>query len=262
MDKNELIHEIDSSVLEAKQVMFDLMENGGSGHIGGSLSIIDALMCLFHTKLVDDANYLVYSKGHAEVAIYAALIERGLLKTGAGLKELGSPLQGHPSKKWISQFNYSSGSLGQGLSYAAGMAAALDSEQAKVFCVLGDGELQEGQVFEAVITASSLKLSNLIALIDCNGLQLEGRTIVTGGAEEMSCCWKNLGWDCAVIDGHDTAQLIEALNTPHQEKPFAIFLKTIKGHGVSFMEMNPNYHGVSLSKEELNMARRELCARI
>ena len=90
MDKNELIHEIDSSVLEAKQVMLDLMENGGSGHIGGSLSIIDALMCLFHTKLVDDANYLVYSKGHAEVAIYAALIERGLLKTGAGLKELGS----------------------------------------------------------------------------------------------------------------------------------------------------------------------------
>lgn len=258
MEKEEL----EAFCFEAKLTMFELMENGKSGHIGGSLSVIELLSVIFENYINSSKNRLVYSKGHCEVALYSLLLQKNLIEDSyrTGLKQFGSKLQGHPCSKHIKNIEYSAGSLGQGLSFATGLAICGKEENYRVYCILGDGELQEGQVWEAALYAPRLHLDNLYVVVDCNGYQLEGETLSTGDTESMRNAWKSIGWDAAIIEnGHDIASIERSfLKAEEKRKPHILFAKTVKGHGVSFMENNTDYHGINLSVQEIEQAVSEL----
>lgn len=255
--------------------IIETIHTAGSGHPGGSLSVIDILTVLYYGVMdIDSSNpkdenrdRLVLSKGHVAPALYCVLADKGFfdkkeLKT---LRKPGSILQGHPDMKKTPGIDISTGSLGQGLSAANGMAlgARVDDRNYNVYAILGDGELQEGQIWEAAMTAAHYKLNNLIAIVDFNGLQLDGPVSEVMGIEPLDEKFKAFGWNTIVIDGHNHEEIYYAvaLAKKSKEKPTVIIAKTIKGKGVSFMENRCEWHGHSISKEQSAQALSDLGVR-
>ncbi|MCQ2559804.1 MAG: transketolase [Clostridia bacterium] len=262
---------LQNTAKKLRKLVIEMIGAAGSGHPGGSLSSADLLTALYFSEMrVDPQNpnwperdRLVLSKGHAAPTLYAALAEKGFfplekLKT---LRQLGSELQGHPDFQLLPGLDISSGSLGQGLSIANGMALAarLNKANWRVFALLGDGETQEGQVWEAAMAAAHYGLDNLTALIDCNKLQIDGQVQKVMGIEPIKAKWQAFGWEVLEIDGHDFEQILEAFRRPRQpQKPRMIIAQTVKGKGVSFMENQAGWHGKAPQGEELNQALAEL----
>ena len=259
----------------ANDIRIDIIEqvyNAKSGHPGGALSIADILAVLYFNQMnIDpkkpDSNLrdrLVLSKGHASAALYAVLAERGYLAKGElrTFRKLGSKLQGHPDMEKIPGIDMSTGSLGQGLSVANGMALAskLNHEGVRVYCVCGDGEIQEGQIWEAAMTSSHRKLDNLCLIVDNNNLQIDGNVDTVKNIYPLDEKFKSFGFEVIKIDGHDIEKLIKAFDKAKtiKEKPTVIIAKTIKGKGVSFMENKADWHGKAPNEEEYKMAMEEL----
>lgn len=243
-----------------------------SGHPGGSLSVTDILTYLYFQEMKTDPqnpawqerDRLVLSKGHTAPALYAVLAQKGFfpveeLKT---LRKIGSRLQGHPDMKKIPGVDMSSGSLGQGISAACGMAkvAKLTGGEWRVYTVLGDGEIQEGQVWEAAMFASHYQLDNLCVLVDNNGLQIDGNIKDVMSPYPIDEKFKAFGFHVINIDGHDFDQIEAALNEARSVKgqPTAIIAKTVKGKGVSFMENQASWHGTAPNDEQYQQAMEEL----
>lgn len=243
-----------------------------SGHPGGSLSAADIITALYFSEMnIDPKNpkmigrdRFVLSKGHAAPVLYSALAERGyfdkeLLGT---LRAYGSPLQGHPDMKKLPGIEISTGSLGQGLSVANGMALSgrISGEDYRTYVLMGDGEMQEGQVWEAAMTAAHYKLDSLCVFIDSNNLQIDGNVDKVMGIEPLDKKWEAFGWNVIKIDGHNFYEIFAALDEAKEVKgkPTAIIAKTTKGKGVSFMENVCGFHGVAPTPEETEKAVKEL----
>lgn len=250
--------------------------HAGSGHPGGSLSIADLLAYLYFAEMkIDpdapnrpDRDRLVLSKGHAAPALYGALAERGFLPKEEidTLRKIDSRLQGHPDMKHIPGVDMSTGSLGQGISAACGMAlcAKKTGQPYRVFAILGDGELDEGQVWEAAMFAAHYKLSNLCAFIDVNGLQIDGSTEQVMNTAPIDQKFEAFGWHVVCIDGHNFNEIEGALEAfaGCQDKPTAVVMKTIKGKGVSFMEGKVNWHGAAPKEADYQTAVHEIEERL
>ena len=243
-----------------------------SGHPGGSLSAVEILTALYFDQMnidptnpkMEDRDRFVLSKGHAAPALYATLAERGYFPKEElnNLRKLGSMLQGHPDMKKIPGVEMSTGSLGQGFSVACGMAMAakLDNAPWNVYALLGDGEVQEGIIWEAAMSAAHYKLDNMIAFLDYNGLQIDGAVESVMNINPIEDKFKTFGWNVITIDGHDFDQIFAALDMAKDtvDKPTMIIAKTIKGKGVSFMENQASWHGSAPSEEQLEQALSEL----
>ena len=243
-----------------------------SGHPGGSLSAADIITVLFFKKMrIDTKNprwkerdIFILSKGHATPVLYAALAEAGFFPVEElkNFRRLRSHLQGHPDRLMTPGVEMSTGSLGQGLSVANGVAMAfkIDKTPRKVYVLIGDGELQEGQIWEAAMTAAHYKLDNLTAIVDYNGLQIDGPVSKVKEVAPVAEKWKAFGWEVKEIDGHDFKQIIEALDWADgvRGKPAVIIAHTLKGKGISFMEGKVKFHGVPPSEEEMKKALEEL----
>lgn len=243
-----------------------------SGHPGGSLSAVEIVTALyFKVMRLDpqqpgwpDRDRFVLSKGHAAPVLYAALAERGFFPTDEllTLRQAGSRLQGHPDMKKVPGVDMSTGSLGQGLSAANGMALAnrLDGRDSRVYVVLGDGENQEGQVWEAAMAAAHYQLDNLTAFLDFNGLQIDGPVATVMNPNPLPDKWRAFGWQVLEINGHDFQAILGAVATAQQTKgrPTMIIAQTVKGRGVSFMENQVGWHGNPPSPEERDKALSEL----
>ena len=243
-----------------------------SGHPGGSLSSADVLATLYFEVLnIDpkdpkkaDRDKFVLSKGHAVPALYAALGERGFYEVSEmmSLRQVGSKFQGHPNMHKVPGVEMSTGSLGQGFSAAVGMAIAgkIDSNPGRVYVLAGDGEIQEGIVWEAAMQAAHRKLDNLVAIVDLNGLQIDGKVSDVKCVSPVDEKFKSFGWNVIVVDGHNYEELIAAFENAKKCEgvPTAIVAHTHKGKGVSFMEDNAGWHGKAPSDEELATAIEEL----
>ena len=252
--------------------VIDAVYSAKSGHPGGSLSIADVLTYLYFNKMNIDPkkpdmpgrDRMVLSKGHAAPGIYSVLANRGyfdveLLKT---LRKVGSILQGHPDKKHIPGVDMSSGSLGQGISAAAGMALSAKhfGDDYRVYTIVGDGESEEGQVWEAAMFAAAKKLGNLTAFIDVNGLQIDGSVEEVNNPLPLDEKFAAFGWNVIVIDGHNFEEIENAVLAAEKvtDKPTAIVMKTVKGKGVSFMENSVSWHGAAPNDEQYEIAMAEL----
>lgn len=245
-----------------------------SGHPGGSLSIADTLTYLYWKEMnIDPANpkmegrdRLVLSKGHTAPALYAALAERGFFPVEelATLRHIGSRLQGHPNMNDTPGVEMSTGSLGQGISTACGMALAakLKNEDSRVYTILGDGEIEEGQVWEAAMFAAHYKLDNLVAVIDNNNLQIDGPITEVMSSYPITDKFTAFGWNVIAIDAHDFDQIEAAFKAAREVKgkPTAIIQKSVKGKGVSFMENQVSWHGTAPNAEQYEQAKAELNA--
>lgn len=260
---------------QATQVRIEILKMltlAGSGHTGGSLSAADIVTALYFSKMryrPDEPGWIardrfILSKGHAAPLLYAVLamagyFDKSVLKT---LRKLGSPLQGHPCSRVLPGVEISTGSLGQGLSVSNGIAIGLkmDNLSSRIYCLLGDGEIQEGQVWEAAMTSAHYKLDNLCAIIDLNGLQIDGPVSKVKGIEPVASKWEAFGWNVIDIDGHDMEEILDAFDQAEtvKSKPSVILAHTIKGKGVSFFEGKVEYHGISPTPEELEKALREM----
>ena len=260
---------------QAKLVRIEILKMlalAGSGHTGGSLSAADIVTVLYFSKMrhrPDEPNWkerdrFILSKGHAAPLLYAVLAMTGyfnisMLKT---LRKLGSPLQGHPCSRVLPGVEISTGSLGQGLSVSNGIALGMkiDNLSSRVHCLLGDGETQEGQVWEAAMTAAHYRLDNLCAIVDLNGLQIDGPVSKVKGIEPVAPKWSAFGWHVIEIDGHNMEEILNGLDEAEKvkEKPTMIIARTIKGKGVSFFEGKVEYHGMAPTHEELEKALKEL----
>lgn len=271
------ITKVDALAEKARKIRIDLLQEvyyGKSGHIGSSLSCADILSVLYFNEMnIDPQNpkaesrdRFVLSKGHASEALYATLAERGYFPKEdlITFRHIDSPLQGHPDMNKVPGVDMTTGSLGQGLSAANGMAIAskIDKQGFRVYCLMGDGELEEGQVWEAAMTSSQYELDNICAIIDCNGLQLTGKTeeIKSLNNESIEQKFRSFGFNTIVIDGNNIESIMQAFSIAERTKgmPSVIIAKTIKGKGVSFMEDNNEWHGKSLSDEDYKKALEEL----
>ncbi|AGI84936.1 Transketolase, N-terminal section [Candidatus Methanomethylophilus alvi Mx1201] len=261
----------------ANRLRLDVVEMttaAGSGHPGGSLSSADLLATLYFRIMnidpadpyMEDRDRFVLSKGHAAPILYATLAERGYFPTDElkTLRQLGSRLQGHPAYREVPGVEVTTGSLGQGLSMACGMALAgkMDSKDYRVYCLMGDGELQEGQNWEAAMFAHRYGLNNLIGFVDRNRLQICGNTEEVMSLDPLPEKFRAFGWNVIIIDGHNIRQIIDACDKAARSKknPTVIIMNTIKGKGVSFMENNVDFHGRSCKPDEYAKAVEELKA--
>jgi len=268
----EAIEELNKKALIIRRHIIEMITEAGSGHPGGSLSSADILTALyFHVMNIDPKNpkwperdRFVLSKGHAAPVLYATLAERGYFPKEElmTLRKTGSMLQGHPDMKVTPGVDMTTGSLGQGLSCANGMALAgkLDKKDYRVYVLMGDGELEEGQIWEAAMTSAHYKLDNLTAFVDHNGLQIDGPIEKVMSPEVVQDKFKAFGWNVIDIDGHNIAQIIEATEKAKQVKgkPTVIVAKTIKGKGVPFMENQAGWHGKAPSREQAEEALKAL----
>ena len=270
---DEDIKELKVHANEVRKAIVEQVYRAGSGHPGGALSIADILTVLYFNQMnidpdkPDDINRdrLVLSKGHASAALYAVLAERGYFSKDElkNFRKLGSMLQGHPDMKKVPGVDMSSGSLGQGLSVANGMAIAskLDGRGYKVYCIVGDGEIEEGQIWEACMTSSKFKLDNLCLIVDNNNLQIDGKvTDVKSSVYPIKDKFESFGFEVFEVDGHNIDEIIMTLQKVRQVKgkPTAVIAKTIKGKGVYFMENNVDWHGKAPKEEEYNVAMKGL----
>lgn len=248
------------------------VHSAGSGHPGGSLSAADLVTALYFKEMnIDPQNpkmngrdKFILSKGHAAPAQYAALAERGYFPKEdiLRLRKIGSAFQGHPNMEKVPGIEMSTGSLGQGFSVAAGMAMAgkLDQNPGRIYVLLGDGELQEGLVWETAMSAAHYKLDNLAAIVDWNGLQIDGRNEEVMTVAPIDEKFRAFGWNVVVIDGHDFSRIFDAFEKARacKGKPTMIIAKTIKGKGVSFMEGQAGWHGKAPDDEQAKQAVEEL----
>jgi transketolase len=252
--------------------IINMLSAAGSGHPGGSLSAADIMAVLFSHFLCHrpsdpqwpERDKFILSKGHAAPILYAALAETGYFPTEEllTLRRMGSRLQGHADCKSTPGVEMSSGSLGQGLSFGVGaaLAARLDSQSQRVYVLLGDGECNEGQVWEAVTAAAHFKLDNIVAIVDHNKQQSDGTIAQVMNTDPLADKWRSFGWHTIEIDGHDYEQIVRAFEqaTLIKEQPTVVIAHTTKGKGVSFMENNPAYHSKPLTAEETKAALLEL----
>ena len=266
------IKTLEKKANEVRKGVIEAVYNGKSGHPGGSLSCTDILTVLYFNQMninpekPDDINRdrLVLSKGHCSPALYSVLAERGYFDKEElkKFRKVDSFLQGHPDMNKIPGVDMTTGSLGQGLSAAVGMAIASKMNEAgcRVYCILGDGEIQEGQIWEACMSAYKNKLDNLCVILDNNNLQIDGKISEVSGLDNIEGKFKNFGFSVINVDGHNISNLIDAFNTAKQTKgvPTAIIAKTIKGKGVSFMENQVGWHGKAPNEEEFNQAIEDL----
>ena len=271
VDKNVDLKFLKQKALDVRCSILTMLEEAGSGHTGGSLSLVEILVSLYYSKLNHDPknpswrerDRFVLSKGHGCPALYAILADFGYFHKDElmGLRKYGSCLQGHPEKN-IAGVEASTGSLGQGLSLSIGMAlsARLDNRKNRIFCILGDGETNEGQVWESAMTAAHYKLDNIIAIVDHNKLQIDGPVDQVKNLEPFEDKWRSFGWKVKRCNGHDFKELLSALDWADdvKEQPAVIIADTIKGKGVSFMENDNRWHGVTPVKEDLEKALKEL----
>lgn len=262
-------------VRKARSLRIDIVKmlnTAGSGHTGGSLSCVDILVELFYEQMKHDPknpkwllrDRFILSKGHAAPAIYAVLADLGYFdkKELSSLRKLGAMLQGHPDSRKTKGIEVSTGSLGQGLSIGVGISLGMkiDDLNNRVYVLLGDGELQEGQVWEAAMASAHYKLDNLCAVIDRNGLQIDGAVKDIMNIEPLTDKWKGFGWNVINADGHNFPALRSAFNVAKEVKgkPTVIIARAIKGKGVSIFENKVRYHGIAPTDEELKIAIEEL----
>lgn len=269
------ITEIVALEAKAKQVRQGIIEavyRGKSGHPGGSLSIADIMTVLYFYEMnIDEKNpsweerdRLVLSKGHCSPALYSCLAQRGYFeeKELQDFRNINSKLQGHPDMNKVKGVDMTSGSLGQGLSVANGMAIAgkLDKKTYRVYAILGDGEIEEGQIWEAAMASSQYKLDNLCVIVDNNNLQIDGTIEQVMSSYPIDEKFEKFGFETITINGHDISEIITALNRAKmiKGKPVCIIAKTIKGKGVSFMENQASWHGKAPNDEQYKQAMEEL----
>ena len=264
------------SAAKAKKHAITGIFNAQSGHPGGSLSIMDVLATLYFDEMnvdqknpnMPDRDRFVLSKGHCAPALYGVLAERGFFPASdiENLRQIDCYLQGHPDMKGVPGVDMSTGSLGQGVSAANGMALAakLSGKEYRVYTATGDGELEEGQVWEAAMFAPHYKLDNLTLFVDSNGLQIDGNIADVMNPGPIPDKYRAFGWNVIEIDGHDYAQIRSAIDQAKatKGKPTAVICKTIKGKGVSYMENNAGWHGKAPNKDEYATAMAELDAEI
>lgn len=272
MLNSEQLENLKEKSRKIRKNIIEMVYSASSGHPGGSLSVTDILTTLYFKEMNVDINNpknenrdrLVLSKGHCTPALYSTLAEKGFfsendLKT---FRKINSYLQGHPDMNKIPGVDMSSGSLGQGLSVANGMAIAgkLDKKDYRVYCIMGDGEIEEGQIWEAAMTSSHYKLDNLCAIIDNNNLQIDGKVDEVMSPYPIDKKFESFGFNTLVIDGHNFEEIINAFEKAKQTKgkPTAIIAKTIKGKGISYMENKASWHGKAPSEEEYKTAIEEI----
>ncbi len=270
--KIENIGELKQIANDVRKGIIEAVYSGKSGHPGGSLSITDIMTVLYFNEMNinpeqpkdENRDRLVLSKGHCAPALYSTLARRGFfesqeLKT---LRNIESRLQGHPDMKNIPGVDMTTGSLGQGLSSANGMAIAgkLDNKDYRVYCILGDGEIEEGQVWEAAMASSKYKLDNLCVIVDNNNLQIDGTIEEVMSSYPIDEKFRSFGFQIINIDGHDIDEIIKAFEVAKnvKGKPTCIIAKTIKGKGVSFMENQVGWHGKAPNEEQYRQAMEEL----
>ena len=270
--KIENINELEQKAKEIRKGIIEEVYNANSGHPGGALSIADIMAVLYFNELNIDENNpkwedrdrLVLSKGHCSPALYASLAERGYfdkedLKT---FRKLGSKLQGHPDMNKVPGVDMTSGSLGQGLSVANGMAisAKMDNKDYRVYCILGDGEIEEGQVWEAAMTSNKYKLDNLCIIVDNNNLQIDGTIEEVMSSYPIDKKFESFGFNVVNIDGNNIEEILNVFKQAKETKgkPTCIVAKTIKGKGISFMENQVGWHGKAPNEEQYNIAIKEL----
>jgi transketolase len=264
--------ELKEMAKKLRRHVITMTATAGSGHPGGSLSAADIITALYFKVLRydpqnpqwSDRDRFILSKGHAAPILYAALAEAGYFPVAelATLRKLDSRLQGHTDRNLTPGVEMSAGSLGMGLSFAIGvdLAARLDSKTYRTYVLLSDGECEEGQTWEAALSAAHFKLDNLTAIVDCNGMQLSGWTRDIMNLEPFTRKWQAFGWHTIDIDGHDFDQILSAYQRAGKikGKPTVIVARTIKGKGVSFMENNVAFHGKAPTWEEAERALKEL----
>ncbi len=266
------IAELQASANTIRQDIVKMLHEAGSGHPGGSLSAADIMAALYFNVMnidpknpaMDNRDRFVLSKGHAAPVLYAALANRGyfpkeeLMK----LRKMGAMLQGHPDMKGTPGVDMSTGSLGQGISASVGMALAakLDETDVRTYTLLGDGELNEGLVWEAVMAAAHYKLANLTAIVDFNGLQIDGRNVDVMNPNPIDAKFEAFGWHVIEVDGNDMEQVLKGFDQAAAEtgRPSVIIAKTIKGKGVSYMEDQAGWHGAAPNAEQTEQAIKEL----
>lgn len=270
--KQQYLNELRFKAKAIRRHIIKMTGEAGSGHPGGSLSAADIVTALyFRVMRLDPENpswperdRFVLSKGHAAPLLYAALAERGFFSVSEliTLRKLGSPLQGHPDMRKVPGVEMSTGSLGQGLSAANGMALAgkLDGRNYRVYVLLGDGESQEGQIWEAAMAAAHYRLDSVTAFLDYNGFQIDGPVKEVMSPEPVADKWRAFGWHVIEIDGHDFEQILSAVEEARDVKgrPTMVVAKTVKGKGVSFMEDQVDWHGVAPNAEQVKKALAEL----
>jgi len=266
------IANLEETARRIRKEALKMIAEAGSGHPGGSLSCADVITALYFYKMkhdpknpkMDGRDRFILSKGHAAPTLYAALAECGYFSSAElrGLRKFRSILQGHPDSRLIPGVEVSTGSLGQGLSIGCGMALAnkMDSKESKVYVLMGDGECDEGQVWEAAMACSHYRLDNIVAIIDRNGLQIDGATELVLSIEPIADKWRSFGWNVVEIDGHNMMGIIRALDDADRVrgKPTMIIAHIIKGKGVSFMEWIAGFHGKAPTEKELEKALNEL----
>lgn len=264
--------ELEARAKESRKLILKCLAEAGSGHPGGSLSAIDIITALFFNEMQhdpkkprwEDRDHFILGKGHGVPALYVTLAAAGYFpeEECMTLRKLGSRLQGHPDRVRLESIEASTGSLGQGLSIAQGyaMAAKLDKRSSRVYCIIGDGESQEGQVWEAALSISKYQLSNMVVILDHNGYQIDGSVKDVMDLEPISDKWKAFGFNTLEINGHSMDEILKAFEAARKESSRPTFIKanTVKGKGVSFMEGNNHWHGVSPNPEELKKALAEL----
>jgi transketolase len=264
--------EMKKAANEIRKDIIRMTCEAGSGHPGGSLSSVEILVSLYFNVMRHDPknpswdgrDRFILSKGHVCPVLYSALARTGYFPPDEllTLRKLGSRLQGHPHRLKLECLETSSGSLGQGLSIAVGMAIGLrmDKKDPRVYCLMGDGELQEGQVWEAAMSGSHYKLDNLCGIVDVNRLQIDGFTKDVMSVDPLAKKWEAFGWHAIEVDGHDLGKLVKAFEEAKKMKgkPTVILANTVKGKGISFMENKAEWHGKAPKKEEAARALEEL----
>lgn len=270
MKKN--VQELKAIAKTVRGDIVSMLTESASGHPGGSLSAADIVTALFFGEMNIDVNNpkdenrdrFVLSKGHAAPVLYSALARKGYFPVEElqTLRKINSRLQGHPSMRYLPGIDMSTGSLGQGISSAVGMALAgkIDKKSYRVYTILGDGELEEGQVWEAAMCAAHYKLNNLTAFIDFNGLQIDGNIEDVMNPSPIDTKFEAFGWNTMIIDGHNMEEIFEAIEKAKEctDKPTVVICKTVKGKGVSFMENQASWHGTAPSKEQCAQALAEI----
>lgn len=274
----ESVDKIEARANNMRKNIIKMLKEAGSGHPGGSLSAADIVASLYFGGVMNyseadpqhpERDYFILSKGHAAPVLYAALAELGYVPEDEllTLRKLHSRLQGHPDSKKLPGVEVSTGSLGQGLSIAAGVALGVRIDQQRdggpkrrVFTLLGDGEIEEGQVWEAAMFAAHYHLDNLVAIVDNNNLQIDGDVRDVAGLDNISSKFKSFGWQTIEVDGHDVGAVVTALKTATllDGSPVCIVAHTVKGKGVSFMENQAGWHGKAPSEEQAKEALAEL----
>lgn len=272
MDKILDISELEKTAQRIRRGIIEAVYKAKSGHPGGSLSITDIMTVLYFNEMNIDENNpkmeerdrFVLSKGHCSPALYSCLAERGFFSKDllSTVRKIDSNLQGHPEMNKIPGVDMTTGSLGQGLSAANGMAMAakLDNKDYRVYTILGDGEIEEGQIWEAAMAASHYKLDNLCVIVDKNNLQIDGRTGEVMNSAPLDEKFRSFGFEVITIDGNNILEIMKAFAKAKtiKNKPSCIIAETIKGKGVSFMEDRVEWHGKAPNEEQYNLAMQEL----